>query len=202
MMDHQETNLIQHKIHPKHPLKQVYKNSKFDCKACKCKGRGFRYRCEKCDFNIHPICGTGHESISTFTHPQHTVQLVQQSIFSDHKCDLCCKTVRGTVYRCKGCHFYLHPICSQVPEFLYGHVMHPPHPIRLRLMESKKCDVCNKSCKNWRYNCEICDVHIHVGCLTVKQKTGGDDDDGGFGDFFDELMVDFAVGALTGGISV
>ncbi|CAO2823049.1 unnamed protein product [Amaranthus hypochondriacus] len=182
----QQPKWIQHLKHPKNPLKEVYKNSKFECKICKTKGKGMRFQCEQCDYNIHSICGDCPDTISSFTHPQHHLQLMGAPNL-DHKCHICEKYVRGMVYRCKACSFFMHPICSDFPEVLGNQIMHPPHVLKLQLMGSSKCDVCDKSCKQWRYYCGVCDVHIHVGCLSGKKND--DDDDGGGGGGFDEVLA-------------
>ncbi|KNA20402.1 hypothetical protein SOVF_053020 [Spinacia oleracea] len=177
-----EAKWIQHNKHTKHPLKEVYKYAAFVCKSCNCEGEGSRYQCEKCNVNIHPTCGTCPDTISSFAHPQHVLQLMEKPKLPFHKCHLCQNHIKGVVYRCKECGFFVHPVCSQLPEYLPNHTIHPPHTLKLQLMVSRKCDVCDKSCKRWRYVCEICNVHLHVGCLSGK-STSHDDDEGGFGRF-------------------
>ncbi|XP_021756845.1 uncharacterized protein LOC110721916 [Chenopodium quinoa] len=190
----QAAKWIQYSKHTKHPLKEVYKNSKFECKCCKTESRGMRYRCDQCNFDTHLTCGTCLISISSFTHPKHTLQLMEKPNLPFHKCNLCQNYIKGMVYRCKKCSFFVHPVCSQLPEYLVKHDKHPPHSLKLQLMLSSKCDVCEKSCKHWRYFCEICDVHIHVGCLSGKIPSD-DDDEGGFG------LLGEVLGGILGGIA-
>lgn len=151
-----------------------------------------RFRCDQCNFDVHPTCGTCPDSISSFTHPQHVLQLMERPNLHFHECHLCQKLIKGVVYRCKACNFFVHPVCSQLPEYLSNHAIHPPHSLKLQLMASSKCDVCDKSCKHWRYFCGICDVHIHVGCLSGK-STSDNDDEGGFGVFV-EIVAGIAEG--------
>ncbi|XP_010687681.2 protein VACUOLELESS GAMETOPHYTES [Beta vulgaris subsp. vulgaris] len=190
---------ITHNKHTKHPLKEVYKNSKFECKICKCNGKEMRFRCDQCDFNIHSACATCPVSLSSFTHPEHAVELMERPNLA-HKCHLCQKPITGMVYRCKLCKFFMHPVCSEFPEFLFKHVMHPPHTLKLQLMESSKCDVCDKSCKHWRYFCGICDVHIHVGCLSSKNNIS-EDDEGGFGEVLGVTILGEIASVIAGSIA-
>lgn len=191
---------IQYNNHTKHLLKEVYKNSKFECKSCRSEGRGMRFRCDQCDFDVHSTCGTCPVSLSSFTHP-HVLQLMEKPKLPNHKCNLCQKTIKGMVYRCKACEFFMHPVCSQLTEYLFRHAIHPPHALRLQLMASSKCDVCDKSCKHWRYFCGICDVHIHVGCLQGK-STSDNDDEGGFGKCLFEIVVSNIAQNLSGWSSI
>ncbi|KAL2936199.1 Diacylglycerol kinase theta [Bienertia sinuspersici] len=192
-MFHPEAKWIQLNKHKKHPLKEVYKNSKFECKCCKSKSKGMRFRCDECDFDIHTTCGTCPTSLVSFKHPQHILQLMEKPQLPYHKCHLCQKLVKGMVYRCKVCNFFMHPICGDLPEILSNHAMHPPHSLKLQLMETSKCDVCDKACNQWRYFCGICDVHIHVGCLNGK-KSKDDDDGDEFGDVLGDIISGFAEG--------
>ena len=157
--------------HPEHNLKEVFKNSKFKCQVCKSKGVDTRYRCDLCKVDIHTLCETCPTFLSSFTHPEHKLLLMPKPNLL-HKCHLCRGFIHGKAYRCKECEFFLHPLCSQFPQLLSNHPKHPPHPLRLQSKESRKCDVCEEKCKQWRYCCEACDIHIHVGCLS-RNKIGG-----------------------------
>ncbi|XP_021756846.1 diacylglycerol kinase theta-like [Chenopodium quinoa] len=185
--------------HTKHPLKEVFKNSKFECECCKIEGQGMRYRCHECNVDIHLSCETCPSSLPSFTHPNHTLQFMDKPKLPIHKCNLCLQRIKGKVYRCKECRFFVHPMCSQFPEYLVEHDIHPPHTLKLQLMASSKCDVCDKSCKHWRYFCEICDVHIHVGCLPGKGTSDDDDDDeGGFGGIIFDILSTLIINAPSG----
>ncbi|KAJ8438812.1 hypothetical protein Cgig2_023846 [Carnegiea gigantea] len=151
-------NWITSSSHPEHNLKEVFKNSKFKCKVCKSKGLGARYRCDLCEVDIHAGCETCPNFLSSFTHPEHELVLMPKPNLI-HKCHLCRGIIHGKAY-------------SQFPQLLGNHPKHPPHPLRLQSEASKKCDVCEGKCKHWRYYCEACDVHIHVGCLS-RDKIGG-----------------------------
>ncbi|RZC62861.1 hypothetical protein C5167_024638 [Papaver somniferum] len=47
---------ISHPIHRHHKLKLDYTEIPFNCEGCKEAGIGPRYRCEKCDFDLHKNC--------------------------------------------------------------------------------------------------------------------------------------------------
>ncbi|GAB4852890.1 hypothetical protein Ancab_017087 [Ancistrocladus abbreviatus] len=163
--------------HQPHPVSEMYSNSGYCCTHCNTSGYGRRYQCAECEVDMHPVCAENPTRLSTFMHPKHELDLKTKSHFA--KCDLCGQHSTGTsyrVYRCKECKFYLHPACSQVPQYL-RHELHP-HVLVLKLMsDSSRCDApgCTHRCKKWRYHCSHCNISIHVECI-LRNSIHGESD--------------------------
>ncbi|GAB4852887.1 hypothetical protein Ancab_017084 [Ancistrocladus abbreviatus] len=163
--------------HQPHPVSEMYSNSGYCCNHCNTSGYGRRYRCVECKVDMHPVCTENPARLSTFMHPKHELALKTKP--HSKKCDLCGHHTTGTsyrVYRCKECKFYLHPACSQLPQYL-SHGLHP-HFLVLKLMShSSPCDApeCKHHCKKWRYHCSHCNVSIHVECILRSSLHGHSD---------------------------
>jgi hypothetical protein len=96
--------------HHSHPCPLVrYECGNFTCDGCGGGGRGSRYRCHNCNFDLHLTCATynfpchGH----TLTYEPRCRQGVQTI------CDACNTQVCGAHYTCGGCNFHVHPGCVQ-----------------------------------------------------------------------------------------
>lgn len=162
---------------PEHPVKDVYSNAEFLCGHCYTSGKGRRYKCDGCDVSLHPVCAKNPTRLSTFMHPQHELELRTKKHFKD--CNICGHSLKAgekafnlRVYGCKDCNFLVHPVCSQLPQYLV-HDLHPMtdplHPLQLKLTTSKtKCDRanCGSDCTpGWHYVCSICSVSFHIQCI-------------------------------------
>ncbi|XWS55621.1 hypothetical protein CRYUN_Cryun09bG0016500 [Craigia yunnanensis] len=157
---------IQHFTHC-HPLTKLSANKEFLCHGCGILGDGTRYRCEPCDFDLHDHCGTCPMELSSFMH-EHGLKLVlhklQDTRQNDRVCDLCGDTVERLVYRCNLCEFVVHPLCTQLPQYV-RHVMHKDHPLRLQGSVPGRCMVCKDTCESWHYRCGICCFDLHLECV-------------------------------------
>ncbi|XVE61950.1 hypothetical protein DITRI_Ditri06bG0079500 [Diplodiscus trichospermus] len=158
---------IEHFTHNGHPLTEVSTNTEFLCNGCSTLGFGTRYRCERCDFDLHERCATCPLELSSFMH-EHPLKLVvrkpQATCQNDRVCDLCSDPVEGLFYRCKQCEFDVHPLCTQLPEYV-RHVMHKDHPLRLQRLVPGRCMVCKDTCSSWHYRCGNCCFDLHLECV-------------------------------------
>ncbi|KAK4419026.1 putative nucleoredoxin 1-1 [Sesamum alatum] len=162
---------IVHFTHPAHTLTAVDDQRDYLCNGCKTLGNGKRYRCQRCDFDLHDYCGTCPRLLSSFMHKKHALSLVTRKAQGarqvDRICDVCRDPVEGLFYRCKECEFDVHPLCTQLPEKLQ-HALHKIHPLILQSSTVPGfCGVCGGSCSSWRYRCEVCNFDIHLECVLV-----------------------------------
>ncbi|KAL2481592.1 Cysteine/Histidine-rich C1 domain family protein [Abeliophyllum distichum] len=164
-------NSIEHFIHPGHQLTATDgHDQQYLCDGCKTLGNGKRFRCHRCDFDLHEYCGTCPATLSSTMH-HHLLTLVIRKAQGARQiartCDLCSDPVEGLFYRCKECEFDVHPLCTQFPNKVQ-HALHKIHPLTL---ESNSlpgfCAVCKDLCKGWRYRCGACNVDIHLDCILV-----------------------------------
>ncbi|XP_017976365.1 PREDICTED: uncharacterized protein LOC18597688 [Theobroma cacao] len=157
---------MQHFTHS-HPLTEVYADTEFLCDGCRTLGIGTRYRCESCHFDLHDHCATCPSELSSFMH-EHDLKLVvfrpQAACQNGRFCDLCGDPIEGIFYHCKLCEFDVHPLCTQLPEYV-RHVMHKDHPLRLQRSVPGWCMVCKDTCPSWHYRCGLCCFDIHFECV-------------------------------------
>ncbi|XVF76688.1 hypothetical protein PTKIN_Ptkin13bG0286800 [Pterospermum kingtungense] len=159
---------IQHFTHC-HSLTELSANKEFLCDGCNTLGNGIRYRCERCDFDLHDHCGTCPMELSSFMH-QHGLKLVLCKQQLGRVCDLCDDPVEGLFYRCNLCDFDVHPPCTKLPQYI-RHVMHKDHPLRLQAGSVPgTCMVCKDTCTSWHYRCGICGFDLHLECVLAPCK--------------------------------
>lgn len=134
-------------------------------------GIGHRYQCRECGFNLHLHCGHCPTDLSSFMHPQHRLQLtlVQRSraTFSNERaCEVCGQTIGGLFYKCKRCQVYIHPLCSQLPQYVC-YIDDAEHNLELQKPEQANgcCAVCGEQCRSWHYKCGSSAVSLHIECL-------------------------------------
>ncbi|KAK6933688.1 DC1, partial [Dillenia turbinata] len=128
---------IQHKSHPQHPLTLIppsHKTGECRCDACGVSGQVFRYRCPKCDFDIHVSCAQLSETLKREDH-DHPLALLSSLPYEPvdentfFACDVCGLSVpEGCwVYYCSECDYATHLDCvtaepSSLEESIQGHL--------------------------------------------------------------------------------
>ncbi|XP_015876923.3 heat shock cognate 70 kDa protein 2 [Ziziphus jujuba] len=118
--------VIRSASHPKHPLELKQFDKPYKCDGCKETGFGKRYRCDRCDFDLHEDCmfladQKSHASFrgSTFEFLEHPPRKCKQDKYCkdcERFCDACGKPVKGFVYHCKKNGLDLHPCCSNLKQ--------------------------------------------------------------------------------------
>ncbi|XP_010675468.2 protein VACUOLELESS GAMETOPHYTES [Beta vulgaris subsp. vulgaris] len=161
---------LQHFTHLHHPLKKISEEKEFKCDGCERLGIGQRYQCQECSFNLHTHCGHCPADLTSFMHPKHRlhlalVQRARATFSNDHTCEVCGESVGGLFYQCKRCQIYVHPLCSQLPQYVH-YVADVGHSLELQHQEqSSSCTVCGVQCNHWYYKCGMCPVVLHIDCL-------------------------------------
>ncbi|KAL0440554.1 UNVERIFIED_CONTAM: hypothetical protein Slati_2538400 [Sesamum latifolium] len=167
---------ITHYAHSQHPLIELTLPELFTCSGCKEFGAGKRFACEQCEFQLHEFCAVSPPLLKNHPlHGQH--QLVFHSKprpakggISWPRCDVCGKSTKGFIFRCKACSFQMHPCCAM----LSTEINFPIHPHPLKLLPAfntsssgnmgVNCGECNKRRSGRMYRCTVCEYHLHAVC--------------------------------------
>ncbi|PON48339.1 C1-like DC1 containing protein [Trema orientale] len=153
---------ISHPIHPYHKLKLEYTEIPFNCDGCKEAGIGLKYKCVRCEFDLHKTCAAAR---STITHPFYNKCEFQLHYSPPGEirrlCDACRNEVLGFVYHCKRCGFDLHPCCANLPQVLDDgqHTLYLCHKL------SSACHRCGGKGSGWAYRSECRAYNLHVACV-------------------------------------
>ncbi|KAI3691950.1 hypothetical protein L6452_31753 [Arctium lappa] len=182
------TPVINHHLHPLHPLMLVARKSNYwHCDVCNSRGlvKGFSYCCMSCDFDACTKCGLAialkEEALIEFKHeghPQHTLTLQLRS--ASFRCDACHAKDEDLFYQCNNCDFWMHKTCASLaPTIDLPH--HPNHPLVLVYSLPDNfynfkyyCEFCDKLIlKNgWLYHCANCRYFAHIKCaLNAEQPS-------------------------------
>ena len=146
-------------------LKNNCKKCEFDeytCDGCKVVGFGNRYRCDKCNYDLHRACMRSTPTTtrklldSTFKFYD---QLPRRHNKCKKDCAACGKKVEGFVYHCHKKDLVLHPCCCDLKNELEYDGM----KFHLHKTESDQCAMCNQK-KGWSYVSECGQFSIHVYC--------------------------------------
>ncbi|KAL2506063.1 Cysteine/Histidine-rich C1 domain family protein [Abeliophyllum distichum] len=122
---------ITHYTHSKHPLIEVNLSELFTCTGCKEYGSGKRFACQQCDFQLHEFCASSPPLLQNHPlHGQH--QLVfhakpkqAKAGIAWPKCDVCNKSTKGFIFRCRACSFQMHPCCAKLSTEINFPDVHP-----------------------------------------------------------------------------
>lgn len=148
----------------------IHSSTEFLCDGCKTNGTGPKYRCHPCDFDLHEFCATSTRTLSTFMHP-HPLSIAVRSTQPVNKrtCNVCADDIKGLFYRCKGCGFDVHPLCTQFPQKV-THNYHKEHTLTLQAAPAGwYCGVCAGPCgATLRYRCGPCNFDIHAQCIVIQ----------------------------------
>ncbi|XP_048132580.1 uncharacterized protein LOC115743129 isoform X2 [Rhodamnia argentea] len=171
-----------HQDHQSHPLKLQVASCNY-CDFCGEKIEGFVYRCDRCNFNLDMKCvemfsissemtkKVEEMKIKSFAHP-HELTGSMQSKVDKVVCSGCNKKCTGLTYACgcKGCSFYLHKGCAELPGE-YAHFFHPSHRLHLQNSDSKLiCGACQANFHGFTFSCKECNFHLDVVCAMMAEK--------------------------------
>ncbi|KAK9189737.1 hypothetical protein WN943_018336 [Citrus x changshan-huyou] len=158
------------KTHPIHRHKLELKSYKkpYNCDGCKELGFGARYRCDKCNFDLHQDCMLAAPIAHHDFFKNSTFKIFHQPQDFQRYCYACGKPVRGFHYHCEKEGWDLHPCCRNLPNNL------PIENIKFKLRNkvSSKCIWCKKKnlegtvsgIRGWSYVSECKEYHFHVHC--------------------------------------
>ncbi|KAL6989867.1 hypothetical protein U1Q18_015618 [Sarracenia purpurea var. burkii] len=175
---------IKHPIHPEHPLTLLSRersNSSFcQCNACDepCDSFTFAFNCDRCSFNLHPMCASMPTTLRTEIH-RHPLILRRKSPYSV-RCKSCGAESNwtGAVFECRDCDLALDFKCAMLPDRI-RHRCHV-HPLSLKFVpfeddsEEFYCDACEelRDPTHWVYHCTDCEYSAHMSCV-VSELLGG-----------------------------
>lgn len=174
--------------HPNHELEMKKYLKPYTCDGCKETGFGPRYRCEKCDFDLHQACmfpqmsSSSHEFFlgSTFKFFRTPPRACHDKC--RRMCDACIKPITGFVYHCEKDDLDLHPCCRNLNRSYRIEDVE----FNLHKKVRGKCLWCNKknikgssNDNGWSYISTCEKYHVHVACVTQMaleewHKSGGD----------------------------
>nr|XP_017232088.1 PREDICTED: uncharacterized protein LOC108206335 [Daucus carota subsp. sativus] len=155
-----------------HPL-ALQRRSSSSCNICRRRHLRVTYACEDCDFDICVICAFAFENrvISHQGHPEHTLTLQRQALFS---CDACYEKTEDYSYVCLPCDFWCHKKCAAFPPIVPSPTYHH-HPLTLifsipleHRYFSRHCAICKEriGTRSWSYYCHTCTFFVHMKCST------------------------------------
>ncbi|XP_050235434.1 protein VACUOLELESS GAMETOPHYTES [Mercurialis annua] len=162
-----------HSGHPQHPLYPVQMSDLFTCSGCKEYGSGKRFICQQCEFQLHDFCATAPQHLKA--HPLHMHHLLSFSSkpvkggILKSKCDVCGKSGKGYMFRCKACSYQMHPCCAMLSNQI--NISAHPHPLKILPAISNGdppgfvCGECNRAKRSGRvFGCTSCEYHLHAVC--------------------------------------
>ncbi|XP_026416221.1 uncharacterized protein LOC113311619 [Papaver somniferum] len=186
-----EKQPLRHFTHPHVLIKEdvldqaVYENNEFVCDGCATLGTGARYHCKQCAFDLHEVCTTCPEYLTSYIHPNHPLERIWEGPGTDYgqwrPCNVCGDQVKGLFYKCAsgaanryddGRHeFFIHPLCSKL-ELQVRHAIDQNHPLKLQsvpVIRDAWCAICRNlvSSSSWSYRCDPCGINIHPQCVTL-----------------------------------
>ncbi|XAR54916.1 hypothetical protein NMG60_11030250 [Bertholletia excelsa] len=162
---------IHHPFHPLHPLTLLQKPPRcstrfqFQCYACRESCSGFTYHCSECKLYLHILCASFQsrrqeedldqdQSIQHFIHDHPLFPVECHDEEYKFSCSLCDEPIKGSIYVCAKCRFFVHKSCTALPRELH-HPFHPSHALILRL------------CSGFIYHCSDYTFYLHAYCSRV-----------------------------------
>ncbi|XP_073018571.1 uncharacterized protein [Primulina eburnea] len=192
---HQACSQLPHKLHHyfrhkygpvvEHTLDLLAKPRDDNCRCGDCGKlcKNFTYHCSKCEFVLHPQCGSALDiQIKHISHPQHPMVAMRKEALL--LCDVCGRDHKGYFFSCHQCDFWIHQDCALLPIL----VKVEEHPHHLSLFYSAaallglyikdfkcQCLFCGEMAlkRFGLYYCLICEVIAHVDCTTSHMKDSG-----------------------------
>ncbi|XP_062225108.1 uncharacterized protein LOC133923848 [Phragmites australis] len=179
---------ISHNAHPAHKLKLVTTDGPpFRCDGCRepGNGKGHRYRCEDCEFDLHTTCALPESPLKHSLFGDLEFKFLPQAPppVDAAFCNACGDRAPGFVYHCfeKDLDLHLHPCCATLKM---ESVLQDGHLVQLCKEAEQGCLVCGEkerqsSSNNkfwrrhkknkkfwayrWRYNGNY--GYLHVACM-------------------------------------
>ncbi|KAH7284992.1 hypothetical protein KP509_33G006200 [Ceratopteris richardii] len=142
------------------------------CDSCGCNIKGWSFRCNECNFDLHTLCARAPRFMRHTTHP-HPLELRRQDTRQNFKCSGCGNVLRHNAYVCVHCDFRLHQVCARMADQL-KHPLHPDHILQRQFSKCssgrlRPCRKCGLVVQGWEYCCATCDIHIHPFCADIEE---------------------------------
>ncbi|KAG6578704.1 hypothetical protein SDJN03_23152, partial [Cucurbita argyrosperma subsp. sororia] len=170
-----EEILRNHPTHRRHVLELKNYMEPYTCNGCKEKGFGPRYRCEKCDFDLHKPCT--YDRVASVSHeffPGSRFRFMRNPPKPCHpeciiRCDACRKTIKGFVFHCEEDDLDIHPCCRELKKsYRIEDVkfnLHKKMKGKCIWCKSKRLEDGGED-NGWSYVSECEEYHVHVACVT------------------------------------
>ncbi|KDP46202.1 hypothetical protein JCGZ_10042 [Jatropha curcas] len=153
---------ISHFSHSQHTLRFEYSEFPFKCDGCKEVGIGSRYKCSKCDFDLHMHCAIPSPSIFHPFYTKCSFQFLSRPPGDKPRyCNACERDISGFLYHCKDCGFDLHPCCAKLPTVLDD----GETKLYLYRKVSATCHKCGRKGRSWSYRSSCKKYNLHVACV-------------------------------------
>ncbi|KAL4377782.1 hypothetical protein GQ457_02G040400 [Hibiscus cannabinus] len=149
-------------------------NTTHHCALCWEEVLGSSYSCGECRFYLHKKCAEAPSEIHHPAHRDHTLLFLPAS--GHRYCRICWSKVKGFMYQCSSCEFYLDFNCALLPRDTAGiliqtlHVVHPHPLISINPVESFECKGCGDTLTDASYACFDCRVFFHKKCLELPTE--------------------------------
>ncbi|KAF5725456.1 hypothetical protein HS088_TW23G00178 [Tripterygium wilfordii] len=169
-------------LHPSHPLTLLRKSQDglgvFICHSCNQSCYGFRYQCSQCNFVLDIECATedDHPLISYGTeenikHSSHRHHLTPANFrrFEGIRCSGCKLDIDGEAYVCRGCKFFLHKSCVELPEEIKHHFDTATTFGLLACLEPAIiCSACKEDFHGFTYMRQSGGMEVGIDCSFLK----------------------------------
>ncbi|CAO2815545.1 unnamed protein product [Amaranthus hypochondriacus] len=167
--------------HHEHPLYEFDHKCQYKCNGCEMDGFGKRFRCGKCNFDLHPECKLA-EPIKIYekgTYEFFAKPPIGVNCSNKHKCksgycrscDACGMTLKGYMYHSTYNDQDFHPKCLKLE--LKIKIEDVIFTLQHQMPRSFKCAMCKKNLvqgavkktPGWSYVSEYDDCDFHVYCV-------------------------------------
>ncbi|KAJ4912628.1 Cysteine/Histidine-rich C1 domain family protein [Raphanus sativus] len=172
--------MIQHPVHPSHPLKRFDYIQNCGARQTQCDACGGRilsvpFGCVECNFKLHLRCADA--LLRGLMHDSHEHRLIYANTsgairLGERKCQICKENCERPFYYCIECKLRFHWKCLKIPRSVVDKSFHI-HPLvsKVFLDDSLEyCGVCEMvvHAGNHAYCCETCDFLSHIECILNK----------------------------------
>ncbi|KAK5813100.1 uncharacterized protein LOC108468421 [Gossypium arboreum] len=157
---------IHHPFHPLHALTlssplPLPHHKTFQCSSCLGLDDWFllRYRCAKCDFELHIDCSKPKVTIPDFKYERHIHYLSYfDNTLAPVECNICHEHAQTGFFRCVACAFNIHIYCIRSTPKTIKHQrhLHPltvtKSPFQYEMISSE-----HANCSNDEFYCDVCE---------------------------------------------
>jgi hypothetical protein len=112
----------------------------------------------------------GPQEIKHFSHPQHSLILINEKLMDDMRCEACTQFIISIpFYGCSQCDFFVHNRCAKVPTTIKRGLFHE-HSLSLLSQKPSmggmfRCDACYHYRHGFMYECDECGYDIRHSML-------------------------------------